>query len=1408
MKSQLVCFHGHKLNIREGIANQQPLVCPLCGSISDDRTISKTRDAGAFGATIVPHSMVDPLSSEGLARAASAAEMASSTIETDKTASETPAKPENESNVISEPGDSILATTDMPSCFAEDNDFGTLADEPSDAADRGALPRTKPIRKRKELKPPDLPGYEIMEELGRGGMGVVYQAYDEKHGRDVALKTLQRMTPDDIVRFKQEFRALADIAHRNLVSLYELLSDGKTWCFTMEILQGVEFLDYVWSEFDSMTPESASARQFEVVSDAPRMSFRRINRLYDSLRQMAVGLNELHRIGKLHSDIKPSNVKVTTEGRLVLLDFGLIAEISKGEDGRVPRVIQGTPHYMSPEQATCAPLSGASDWYAVGVMLYEVLTGRLPFRDDKVRMILRKQYERPVEPIVRQALTPPELNELCMALLEINPRNRPSATDVLRAVDAEELARSIEETQPVFAIRSGDLVGRESQFETLNQIYSEVKRGESRSVFVHGLSGMGKSVLIRAFIDSLRSSNETIVLEGRCYEQESVPFKALDDLIDSLVIYLSSLSKADISELLPDDILPLTRLFPVLGQVPGAADESRPSIESIDQLELRQRAKNALRELLTRLGQRQPIVMYIDDLQWGDEDSANLFADLMRPPESPRIMLLGSYRREDAGNSPCLLAMADAYNRGQVRPHRCELPIEPLSVEDATRLATMLLPLSDSGRKRLAERIAQESGGSPFFVWELVQHLQVDPSGEGSLELDEVIWSRVRRLPEETRRLLEVFAVSGRPMRASEAYQVIDEMSQGPRLLAQLRTNSLIRTKEQEGDTIVETYHDRIRESVVNHLANAKVRGYHLKLALVIEQASNISVANVQAHIAGTPDFFEPGEPLKLDKRHWQRIFDLAYFFDAAGKSERAMSYALIAAERAWKQNAFEVAEQQFEIAKRGADSASPAIRFRIAEQLGDVLMMRGRYDKANQQFQTARSLANDNVTFARIDGKRGALCFKQGEMAHSIKHYEQALKALGDPPPSNQVTQVAGLLKESCVQLMHTLMPQWFTRQRPAETEQGRLELFRARLYEGLGYPYWFSRGPIPTLWTHLRQMNLAEHYLSSPELGRAYSLHAVMITAIPLAARGVAYAEKSYQIHGELGDRLGQGKARSFQTFSLFALGRFREGVKSGREAVRLLEQAGDVWECNMAHLILSQPLYFFGQLKESFLEARRAYEIGKETGDYSGIAIALYFLLQAHPSWCPEGELQAECERRREDPLSSAAVIQGRGLELLFREDNPAEAAKVLGQSLDVARQRGLRNPCIFCGVTWKATALRIVAERESGGPSHQSALANAKKGVRDALRITKKYLSMRSRALRECGEIAVLEGREAQARRLFEESSRVAESQEAAYEHAHTLLARGKAGLKFGWPDAQQQIADGTDAIRRMEDFGDL
>ena len=292
---------------------------------------------------------------------------------------------------------------------------------------------------------PDLPsleaqGYEILDQIGRGGMGVVYRAYDRRREQVVALKMMRGSDPSSLYRFKKEFRGLADISHPNLVALRELVSDGRDWFFTMDLIDGVDFLAYVRPGAHAHCAQPPTELQTQgsveeqklpscevVVVQGPA----RFDRLRDGLRQLAEGVAALHEAGWLHRDLKPSNVLVTPEGHVVILDFGLGAELEQGGLHHTSSTsILGTAAYMSPEQAAGRTVTPASDWYSVGVILYEALTGRLPFVGGALDVLMEKQRLDPTPPGKLAAELPHDLDELCSALLRRDPDARPQAADI------------------------------------------------------------------------------------------------------------------------------------------------------------------------------------------------------------------------------------------------------------------------------------------------------------------------------------------------------------------------------------------------------------------------------------------------------------------------------------------------------------------------------------------------------------------------------------------------------------------------------------------------------------------------------------------------------------------------------------------------------------------------------------------------------------------------------------------------------------------------------------------------------------------------------------------------------------------------------------------------------------------
>ena len=416
--------------------------------------------------------------------------------------------------------------------------------------------------------------FEILRQLGSGGMGVVYAVCDRTRNEVVALKTLHRASPAAIYRLKREFRSLAEIAHPNLACLYELIVDETNCFFTMELVNGVHFVDYV-------------------NGDAPLDGRTRAERVRNALGQILDGLAELHSHGKLHRDIKPSNILVTATGRVVILDFGLTSDVV-GEDVAADEWMAGTPAYFAPERYSGVAPSESQDSYSLGVTLFEALTGRRPF-DGPLAETVRWQRELdPPAPRDVSADVPADLNAICLGLLRPDPARRFTAREVRQQLRGDS-ATSTE------ALRASDdghttFVGRREQLDALADAWSATKQRRATAVHVHGPSGIGKSALIDAFLKEALKDQRTVVLRGRCHEHESVPYKAFDGVIDSLSQYLSCLPRSEAKRLMPADTSAMCRLFPVMLRL-----DPTPLPQEwthIDPVLMRQKGFAALREFV------------------------------------------------------------------------------------------------------------------------------------------------------------------------------------------------------------------------------------------------------------------------------------------------------------------------------------------------------------------------------------------------------------------------------------------------------------------------------------------------------------------------------------------------------------------------------------------------------------------------------------------------------------------------------------------------------------------------------------------------------------------------------------------------------------------------------------------
>jgi serine/threonine protein kinase len=813
--------------------------------------------------------------------------------------------------------------------------------------------------------------FEILGQIGQGAMGFVYEVVDHERRARLALKTLRTPDPESILLLKNEFRAIQDLSHPNLVTPKELFEEDGQWFFTMDFVEGIDFLSYVRTI--APAPAASSVKVREGASTYAAAGSGEIGtldeaRLRSALRQVVVGLSALHADHKVHRDVKPSNVLVASDGRVQILDFGIVSDLANA-DANDDGELVGTVLYMAPEQAAGEAVTPAADWYALGAMLFQALTGRLPFTGNVDQILTQKMDQEAPAPRAFAPSVPADLNQLCIDLLRRDPAARPEGFEIMSrlAIATPSDARG--------GMRPARFIGRGEELRAIEDAFARAASGAAVTLLVEGESGVGKSWLVREFTSRV-AARGALVFRGRCYERESLPYKAVDSLIDDLARYLASLPEAEAAALLPEQAGVLRTLFPVLERVPAIYDA--PALDVKNPQEARTRMFALMRAIFVHIARRRRLVLAIDDLQWADADGLALLSEMLTPPDAPPLLLLASIR----SSTHVARRGATVHDRlanlpGDVR----WMHLESLPADDARALIRSLIDAGpgEDGASRDVDAIYAEAKGHPLFIDELVRH-RATRTSLAPTRLDDALWGRATRLSPETRKLLELVAIAGVPLShhiagkaaALEFAQVFDAVGV-------LRAAHLVRTSGVYRHDTVEPYHDRVRESVLHHLDASTRKGWHARLALVFEQEGE-------------------GDPEKL-LAHWL----------GAEEPARAAVYALQAADEAAAALAFDHAASLYrmaiELGKPTGDEAD-ALRVKLAEALTNA----GRGAEAGTVYLEA---AGSGTSTRAIDMRRRAgeefVC--SGHFAAGTRATESALRAVGIRLPRSVAWMMASIV-------------------------------------------------------------------------------------------------------------------------------------------------------------------------------------------------------------------------------------------------------------------------------------------------------------------------------------------------------------------------------------------------------------
>jgi hypothetical protein len=989
-----------------------------------------------------------------------------------------------------------------------------------------------------ELKGGGAERFEIRRTLGAGGLGVVYEAYDRERDARVALKTLKRASPEAITRLKREFRALEDLQHPNLVTLHELFEEHGEWFFTMELVEGRDFLSYV----RRLAAENENGPAFDE------------RRIRQCLTQLTSGLLALHAIGKVHRDVKPSNVLVTPEGRAVLLDFGLVADVDRDPDWTAAKAV-GTAVYMAPEQAAGRPVGPAADWYAVGAMLYEALTGSPPFLGTTWQVLVEKQQEEPRAPSELVRAVPGDLSALCLELLRIEPARRPVGTQVMERLltrashpESESDPPSLElgldafpsvQRTGVTQQRAALFMGREAELRMLEEALLDTQRGEQVTVYVRGESGIGKSALIRAFASTL-SEREVVVLRGRCYEREAVAYKAVDGVLENLAEVLRALPAAEAAALMPRRASLLLRAFPALTRVPAFANTSREP--ALDPQEMRTRLFAAFRELFVRLSVRHSVVIAIDDLQWSDAESLALLSELLRAPEAPPLLFIASWRsthsEENAGVD------IDALPR-----NARWLDLARLSPEHATSLARALLGMAGADLARASE-VAQAADGHPMFIDELARFTSLEPVTKHVARLEDALWGRIERLEPSVRRLVEVYAMASTPLAPVAAARAA-RLSPGEfaRHLSALRVMRLVRTSATRSGETAEPYHDSVRRAVRVRLKKAQERSLHADIARALRVTGHGNLEQLATH------------------------------YEAAEEHEQALHFLERAAEQADHALAFGYAAELYGRALALMPEGHEGKKALLIKR-GDALANAGCGHEAAELYSQAAegAEAREALELARRAAHQLLIT---GHMEAGMRRLEEVLKSDGIVLPKTPTRALFTVLARRIQLKLRGLEFKRLDESQVTPQQRDRADVcWRAGLSLGMADPI---RGQALSLRAVAEAFKVGDPY----RVARAISVQAGYLAISGRAAekdvdrileRAEALAREADSPHA-LGVMLGaKCQAR-------FLVARFRSAAECSSEAEQVLRErcVGVHWELNIVRLWGMRSLLLLGDFRQ---------------------------------------------------------------------------------------------------------------------------------------------------------------------------------------------------------------------------------
>lgn len=801
--------------------------------------------------------------------------------------------------------------------------------------------------------------YRLNSELGRGGMGIVYQATDLELQREVAVKVVSAAasTTDARARLLREARAAAALNHPHIIAVHDVGEASGQPFFVMEFVGG---------------PRLSDARPVE------------LTRIVEVASQICSALEHAHSNGIVHRDLKPDNVLLsqTSEASNVkLADLGLALPAYGARISQVGMIV-GTAAYMAPEQALGQPVDGRTDLYALGVLLYELTTGRVPFSGNDPLTIVSQHVHAPVVPprVLRPDL-PRALDALILRLLAKDPEQRfTTAAETRAALSSCLTDQSLLEGDAgsavaiLDALSRGRLVGRATELAEARELWRRAREGHGHAVLLSGEPGAGKTRLAREI--TIQAAVEgALVLSGGCYEYEATtPYLPFVEAFRRWV--REEKDDVKLKSVLGDAATRIAKLAPEIESRLGPFPERHQLAANEERLLF----FDAVAQVFSNAARQQSLLFYADDLHWADRGTLWLLGHLLRQLKNERVLIVGAYRETELDRAHPLAKSLVDWNRERLITR---IMLRRFNQSETEEQLGALLGEEVSGD--FVEVVHRETEGNPFFVEEVLKAL----IERGSVRREsgrwkrcdltelmipqsvkEAIGHRLDGVSEQCNDVLRVSAILGKAF-TFEELAVAAEQSEDILLDALDEAVAAQLIAPAADDSFVFT-HDKIREVLYEELNPIRRRRLHRHAAEGLEQSRNKLSCGCT-------------------------VEKLAHHYIQAGDHERGLHYAKQAAIEAERVFAFDEAIAAYSRAAECAEALGLIDEQREQEEaIGKAYLLHGEMIPAGEHFENALALTTEPAARARLQCQAAASLVATGDQ-RGLEFVREALAVL-DP--------------------------------------------------------------------------------------------------------------------------------------------------------------------------------------------------------------------------------------------------------------------------------------------------------------------------------------------------------------------------------------------------------------------------